>query len=154
MSFVAELIGTNTFSWTWTVPGIRWRKAGPPNKSFRDPLKCNNLPLCSRPPVREKSSKQLQLSTSKNNYSLFSRLYYLTGTQWWPWWVFQAWKPGLSTSNFTYGCLRDKIRLVELLQYIMPVSGTVQVTCTILDGNTIDKRVLFRPKTFTTKNSS
>ena len=40
-----------------------------------DPVKRNNLHLNSRPPVREKSSKQLQLSSLKNNCSLFSGLY-------------------------------------------------------------------------------
>ena len=40
-----------------------------------DPIKRNNLHLFSRPPVRQKSSKALQLSSLKNNCSLFSRLY-------------------------------------------------------------------------------
>ncbi len=40
-----------------------------------DPIKWNNLPLFSRLPVRAKSSKQLQLSSLKNNCLLFSRLY-------------------------------------------------------------------------------
>ena len=44
-------------------------------KPITDPLKRNNLPLFSRPPIKVKSSKQLQLSTLKNNCSLFSRLY-------------------------------------------------------------------------------
>ena len=40
-----------------------------------DPIKRNNLHLFSRPSVRQKSSKELQLSSLKNNCSLFSRLY-------------------------------------------------------------------------------
>ena len=40
-----------------------------------DPVKRNNFHLFSQPPVREKSSKQLQLLSLKNNCSLFSRLY-------------------------------------------------------------------------------
>ena len=40
-----------------------------------DSMKRNNLPLFSRPPVREKSRAQLQLSSLKNDCSLFSRLY-------------------------------------------------------------------------------
>ncbi|KAG0717130.1 hypothetical protein GWK47_008210 [Chionoecetes opilio] len=40
-----------------------------------DPIKRNNLHLFSRPPVREKSRKQLQMSSLKNDCSLFSRLY-------------------------------------------------------------------------------
>ena len=40
-----------------------------------NPIKRNNLHLFSRPPVRQKSSKELQLSSLKNKCSLFSRLY-------------------------------------------------------------------------------
>ena len=43
-------------------------------KPITDPIKRNNLPLFSRPPVREKSRAQLQLSSLKNDCSLFSRL--------------------------------------------------------------------------------
>ena len=41
-------------------------------------LKLNNLPLFSRPPVKQKSTKQMQVSTLKSNCSLFSRLYIAT----------------------------------------------------------------------------
>lgn len=44
-------------------------------KPIKDPIKRNNLPLFSRPPVREKSRSQQQLSSLKNDCSLFSRLY-------------------------------------------------------------------------------
>ena len=44
-------------------------------KPITDPMKRNNLPLFSRPPVREKSRAQLQRSSLKNECSLFSRLY-------------------------------------------------------------------------------
>ena len=44
-------------------------------KAITDPIKHNCLPLFSWPPVTEKSGKQLQVSTLKNNCSLFSRLY-------------------------------------------------------------------------------
>ena len=44
-------------------------------KPITDPIKRNNLPLFSRPPVREKSRSQHQLSSLKNDCSLFSRLY-------------------------------------------------------------------------------
>ncbi|KAJ8048753.1 hypothetical protein HOLleu_01190 [Holothuria leucospilota] len=40
-----------------------------------DPIKRNNLNLLSRPPLRENSRKQLQMSPLKNNCSLFSRLH-------------------------------------------------------------------------------
>jgi hypothetical protein len=42
---------------------------------IEDPIKRNNLYLFSHPPVREKTRKQLQLSSLKNDCSLFSRLY-------------------------------------------------------------------------------
>ena len=44
-------------------------------KPISDPIKKNNLPLFSRPPVREKTKSQLQLTSLKNDCSLFSRLY-------------------------------------------------------------------------------
>ena len=40
-----------------------------------DPIKRNKLCLFSRPPVKEKSQKQLQLKSLKHDCSLFSRLY-------------------------------------------------------------------------------
>ena len=39
-----------------------------------DPIKRNNLHLFSRPPLKGKSNKQQQISSLKNNCSLFSRL--------------------------------------------------------------------------------
>ena len=44
-------------------------------KPISDPIKKNNLPLFSRPPVRAKTKSQQQLTSLKNNCSLFSRLY-------------------------------------------------------------------------------
>ena len=44
-------------------------------KSITDPIKRNNLPLFSRPPVRDKTRTQLQVSSLKNDCSLFSRLF-------------------------------------------------------------------------------
>lgn len=44
-------------------------------KNITDPIKRNNLPLFSRPPIREKTRSQQQLSSMKNDCSLFSRLY-------------------------------------------------------------------------------
>ena len=46
--------------------------------AITDSLKLNNLPLFSRPPVKQKSTKQMQVSTLKSNCSLFSRLYIAT----------------------------------------------------------------------------
>ena len=44
-------------------------------KPITDPIQRNNLPLFSRPPVREKSRSQQQLSSLKSDCTLFSRLY-------------------------------------------------------------------------------
>ena len=44
-------------------------------KPISDPMKKNNLPLFSRPPVREKTKSQLQVTSLRNDCSLFSRLY-------------------------------------------------------------------------------
>ena len=44
------------------------------SKPITDPIPKNNLPLFSRPPVREISKSQQQLSSLKNDCSLFSRL--------------------------------------------------------------------------------
>ena len=40
-----------------------------------DPIQRNNLHPISHPPVREKSWKQIQMSSLKNDYCLFYRLY-------------------------------------------------------------------------------
>ncbi len=44
-------------------------------KPINDPIKRNNFPLFSRPPVREKSKSKQQLLSLKNDCSLFSSLY-------------------------------------------------------------------------------
>ena len=44
-------------------------------------IKKNNLPLFSRPPVRDKSRIQLQVSSLKNDCSLFSRLFIASQTR-------------------------------------------------------------------------
>ena len=46
-----------------------------------DPIKRNNLPLFSRPPVKERSRTQLQVSSLKNDCSLFSRLFIASQTR-------------------------------------------------------------------------
>ena len=48
-------------------------------KPVTDSIKKNNLPLISRPPVREKSRAQLQRSSLKNDCSLFSSV---ANTKW------------------------------------------------------------------------
>ena len=44
-------------------------------KPISDPIKKNNLPLFSRPPVREKKKSQLLVTSLRNDCFLFSRLY-------------------------------------------------------------------------------
>jgi len=44
-------------------------------KPMSDPIKKNNLPLFSPPPVREKTKSQLKEASLRNDCSLFSRLY-------------------------------------------------------------------------------
>ena len=112
--------------------------------------KRNNLPLFSRPPVRVKSSKQLQFSTLKNNCSLFSRLYIASQVRNGDLDEFfrhenQACPPSLSqlgilrsgTKSDQLNCLEDVTTTRE--------SASVVVTCTILDGAAIVNMV--RPGT-------
>ena len=49
--------------------------------SIAEPIKKNSLHLFSRPPVRQKSAKQLQVSSLKSDCSLFSRLYIASQTR-------------------------------------------------------------------------
>ena len=44
-------------------------------KPITDPIKINNLPLFTRPPVRDKSRTQLQVSSLKNDCTQCSRLF-------------------------------------------------------------------------------
>ena len=88
-----------------------------------------------RPPVGEKSSKQLQLSTLKNTWSLFSRLYIASQVhngdldE-----FFKHENLACPPAIWHMGVLRGgtKSDLLSCLQDIMPV---------ILGGTTIDKRV-------------
>ena len=104
-----------------------------------EPIKGNGLCQFSRPPVRKKSSKQLQLSSLKDNCSLFSRLYIAS----------QIWNGDLDEffkhENQAYpsalswmGMLRTGMKsdLLQCLQELSPVtSPTIEVT--ILDGAAI-----------------
>jgi hypothetical protein len=45
------------------------------NLPVSDPIKKNGLPLFGRPQVKEKNKTQQQLTSFKNDRSLFSRLY-------------------------------------------------------------------------------
>jgi len=112
-------------------------------KSIADPIKRNNLPLFSRPPVFERSRAQQQVASLKNDCSLFSRLYIASQIRDGDLDKFfkhenQAYPPALSqlgklrtgTKSDLLCCLEDLV----LSQDNVPIP-TVQVT--ILDGAAI-----------------
>ena len=108
-----------------------------------DPIKRNKLHLFSRPPVREKSRKQLQMSSLKNDCSLFSRLYIASQIRHGDLDEFfqhenQACPPSLSQM----GGLRTgtKSDLMPCLENLVPVKddlSTPRVEVSILDGAAI-----------------
>lgn len=110
-------------------------------KRISDPIKRNNLHLFSRPPVREKSNKQLQLTSLKNDCSLFSRLYIASQIRNGDLDEFfrhenQAYPPALSK----LGSLRTgtKSDLLTCLEGLAPTSTTKPTAeITIIDGATI-----------------
>ena len=112
-------------------------------KPITDPINRNNLPLFSRPPVREKSRAQLQRSTLKNDCSLFSRLYIASKIRSGDLDQFfqhenQAYPPALSQM----GKLRTgtKYDLVDWLENLVPaqdISPTPVVQVILLDGAAI-----------------
>ena len=101
-----------------------------------NPIKRNNLHLFSRPPVKRKSNKQLQLSALKNNCSLFSRLYIASQVRNGDLDEFfqhenQPCPPSLSQMGVLRG--GTKSDLLSCLQDLAPMnvhSPTGQVTCT------------------------
>ena len=105
-----------------------------------EPIERNNLHLFSRPPVREKSMKQLQMSSLKNDCSLFSRLYIVSQIRHGDLDEFfqhenQACPPFLSHM----GGLRTgtKSDLMPCLENLVPVKddlSTPKVQVNILDG--------------------
>ena len=112
-------------------------------KSIFDPIKKNNLPLFSRPPVREKTKSQLQLTSLKNDRSLFSRLYVVSQVRYGNLDEFfeyenQASPPALSqngkfrmeTKSDLVGCLEDLAAFQRNVTH-----PTVEVT--ILDGSVV-----------------
>ena len=97
------------------------------NLSIAEPIKKNNLYFFSRPPIRQKSSKQIQMSSLKSNCSLFSRLYIASQTRDGDLQEFfkhenQAYPPALSQG----GVLRSGIKseLVHCLESLVSVDGT------------------------------
>ena len=121
---------------------------------FSDPVKRNNLYLFRRPPIREKSSKQKQLLSLKNDCSLFSRLYIAAQTRDSYLDEFfqhenQACPPALSHA----GALRTgtKSDLLCCLEDLTPVKKNVsspRVQVTVLDGAAIVN--MLRPGTANT----
>ena len=113
------------------------------NLSIAEPIKKNNLYFFSRPPIRQKSSKQIQMSSLKSNCSLFSRLYIASQTRDGDLQEFfkhenQAYPPALSQG----GVLRSGIKseLVHCLESLVSVDGTPTtptVDTLILDGAAI-----------------
>ena len=112
-------------------------------KPITDPINRNNLPLFSRPPVRDKSRAQLQRSSLKNDCSLFSRLYIASQIRSGDLDQFfqhenQAYPPALSQM----GKLRTgtKYDLVDCLENLVPaqdISPTPVVQVVLLDGAAI-----------------
>ena len=112
-------------------------------KPITDPTNINNLPLFSRPPVREKSRAQLQRSSLKNDCSLFSRLYIASQIRSGDLDQFfqhenEAYPPALSQM----GKLRTgtKYDLVDCLENLVPaqdISPTPVVQVILLDGAAI-----------------
>ena len=112
-------------------------------KPITDPINRNNLPLFSRPPVREKSRAQIQRSSLKNDCSLFSRLYIASQIRSGDLDQFfehenQAYPPALSQM----GKLRTgtKYDLVDCLENLVPsqdISPTPVVQVILLDGAAI-----------------
>ena len=112
-------------------------------KSIFDPIKKNNLPLFSRPPVREKTKSQFQLTSLKNDRSLFSRLYVASQVrngnldeffeyenQASPPAFSQNGKFRMGTKSDLVGCLEDLVAFQRNVTH-----PTVEVT--ILDGSVI-----------------
>ena len=105
-----------------------------------DPIKRNNLHLFSRPPCREKSTKDLQISSLKNDCSLFSRLRVASQIRHGDLDKFfqhenQAYLPSLSNM----GKLRtgNKSDLMPCLENLAPVKvclSTPRAQVSILDG--------------------
>ena len=140
---VASTCSTSDWeTWRRSVSGICLVNR---TKAITDPIKRNSLPLFCRPPVRKKSSKQLQVSSLKNNYSLFSRLYVASQVRNGDLDEFfkhenQACPPSLSsvgsmrsgTKSDLLNCLEDLASTTESI-----ASSLLQITSKILDGAAI-----------------
>ena len=105
-----------------------------------DSMKRSNLPLFSRPPMREKSRAQLQLSSLKNDCSLFSRLYIASQIRRYDLDQFfqqenQAYSPALSQmGKLRTGTKSDLVGFLEDLDPPQDLSPTPVVQVVLLDG--------------------
>ena len=108
-----------------------------------DSMKRNNLLLFSRPPVREKSRAQLQLSSLKNDCSLFSRLYIASQVRSGDLDQFfqhenHAYPPALSQmGKLRTGTKSDLVGFLEDLVPTEDLSPTPVVQVVLLDGAAI-----------------
>ena len=106
-----------------------------------DPIKRNNLHLFSQPPLKGKSNKhKQQISSLKNNYSLFSRLYIASQVHNGDLDEFfqhlnQPCLPSLSQMGVLRGGTKsDLLNCLQDLTSVVHHSPAGGVTCTILDG--------------------
>ena len=117
-------------------------------KAITDPLKRNSLPLFSRPPVKQKSTKQMQVSTLKSNCSLFSRLYIASQIRSGDLDDFfqhenQVCPPALSQNGMLRSGTKSDLltcfenTLLAAKEHASTSHSSVQVSCTILDGAAI-----------------
>ena len=108
-----------------------------------DPIKRNNLHLFSRPPVREKSRKKQQMSSLKNDCSVFSRLYIASHIHYGDLVEFfqrenQACPPSLSQmGGLRTGTKSDLMPGLENLVLVKEDASTPRVQFNILDGGAI-----------------
>ena len=109
-----------------------------------DTIKHNNLHLFSRPPIKGKSTKQHQISSLKNNCSLFSRLYIAAQVRDGDLDQFfqhenQPCPPSLSQMGSLRGGTKSDllICLQDQAGENVPSCPTGQITCTILNGAAI-----------------
>ena len=112
-------------------------------KPISDPIKKNNLPLFSRAPVREKTKSQLQVTTLRNDCSLFSWLHVASQVRNENLDEFfehenQSYPPAL-TKNGTLrsGSKSDLVRCLEDLVTTQEKTNNPDVQVIILDGSAI-----------------
>ena len=112
-------------------------------KTVMEPIKRNNLHLFSRPPVRVKSNKQLQMSSLKNDCALFSRLYIASQTRDGDLDEFfkhenNPFPPAISQmGGLRTGTKSDLIRCLESVNPVQDEYSQPMVQVSILDGAAI-----------------